>query len=142
MLKFLAISAAILGLSACVSQSEMALANNVYKLDVDARGLIAMSSAKNSLQKRAAELTISKGYTHYLIADANTAEGATYLGTTPTYGQTSVNVYGNTAYGSTTVYGGQPIIQPRSSTSLIVVMFREPEIPPNAIDARLAVASN
>src|SRR5690606_19103866 len=59
---------------------------------------------------------------------------------TPVYGHTTVNVFGNTAYGQTSLYGGQPILQPYSSTSLVVVMFTAPNIPPNAIDARTIVA--
>ena len=134
-------SVALFGLTGCVQQSEIALASNVYKLDVDARGLIAMDAAKQSLQMRAAELTLSKGYTHYIIADARSAQGVNYLGRTPVYGHTTVNVFGNTTYGQTSLYGGQPILQPYSSTSLVVVMFTAPNIPPNAIDARTIVAS-
>ena len=128
---------ALLALTGCVSQNEIALSQNVYKLDVNARGLIAMNEAQRTMQKRAAELTLSKGYTHYVIADARTAEGARYLGNTPMYGTTAVYVYGNTAYGTTNIYGGQPIVQPHSNTSLIVVMFHEANAPSNALDARL-----
>lgn len=126
----------VLFLTSCISQNEMALSSNVYKMDIDARGLISMSIAKESAELRAATLTVSKGYTHYLIADARTAEGSEYLGRTPVYGNTNVNVYGNTAYATTSVYGGQPIVQPKSHTSIIVVMYRSPNIPPNAIDAK------
>lgn len=127
--------AAAFCLSACVSQNEMALANNVYKLDIDARGLIAMSEAKQSAQRRAAELTLAKGYTHYIITDAQSYESARVVGRTPIYANTNVNFVGNTAFGRTNVYGGQPIVQPRSSTSLVVVMFKAPHIPGNALDA-------
>lgn len=123
-------------IAGCVSQNELALSKNVYKLDVDSRGLIARHEAKTSIQRRAAELTLSRGFTHYIIADASTSEGARYLGRTPVYGNTTINMMGNTGFATTNVYGGQPIIQPRSSTSLIVVMFNEREAPAHALDAR------
>ncbi|HEY8343320.1 MAG TPA: hypothetical protein VIK75_10080 [Calditerricola sp.] len=129
-----AIGFALLLLAGCVSQSELALSQNVYRLDLNARGSIGISEAQSSAQRRAAELTLSKGYTHYIIADAKTYEGSSYVGNTPVYG--TMNSYG---YGSVNLYGGQPIVQRRSNTSLIIVMFHEAEAPPNALDARQIV---
>lgn len=139
MRRLLALAVAVVA-AACVSQNELALSRNVYRLDVDARGLIAMSAAEESLSRRAAELTLSKGFTHYIIADASSQRGRNFLGMTPTVSNTTVNVYGNTAYGTTRSYGGGPIIQPTSHNSLIVVMFSKADAPADAIDAASVIA--
>lgn len=126
-------------LAGCVSQSEMALSKNVYKIDVDARGLIAMGVARGQIQQRVAESTISKGYTHYIIQQAGSQNGSIYAGRTPVYANTSVNVIGNTAYANTTYTGGQPMVMPTSQTSVIVAMFKAPNIPADAIDAEAII---
>lgn len=139
MRRCLALAVAVIA-SACVSQHELALSKNVYRLDVDARGLIAMAAAEDSLSRRAAELTLSKGFTHYVIADASSERGRNFLGMTPSTSNTTVNVYGNTAYATTRTFGGGPIVQPTSRNSLIVVMFTAANAPANAIDARTVAA--
>lgn len=133
--------AALSALTACVSQNEMALSNNVYKIDVDARGLIGVGVARSSMQQRIAQSTIDKGYTHYLIQQAGSQRGTEYAGNMPVYGQTNVDFSGNTATANSTFYGGQPIRVPTSSTSVIVAMFKAPNIPSNAIDAAQVLKS-
>lgn len=134
-LRIAAIIAAAVGLSACVSQNEMALSKNVYKIDVDARGLIPIAIARGQTQQRIAESTLAKGYTHYIIQQAGSQSGSIYAGNTPVYGNTTVNVYGNTAYANTTYTGGQPINIPTSQTSVIVAMFKAPNVPAGALSA-------
>ena len=138
----IAIVAVSLALTGCVSQSETALSNNIYKVDVDARGLIGIHEAKKQEQGRAAKLTLAKGYSHYLILGHQSQRGSEYAGTTPVYGQTNINMIGNTAYANTTIYGGQPINVPTSQTSMIVAMFHEADKPANAIDAAAMVAAS
>lgn len=140
-LRIIAVIAACITVSACVSQSEMALSKNVYKIDVGAQGLISMAIAQNQMQQRVAESTLAKGYTHYIIQSAGTQNSSIYAGNTPVYGNTTVNVIGNTAYANTTYSGGQPIIVPTSQTSVIVAMFKAPNVPATAIDAADLLAS-
>lgn len=141
-LQIAAAFAASMCLSGCVSQSEMALSNNVYKIDVDAQGLISMAMAKGQIQQRVAELTLAKGFTHYIIQAAGTQNSTIYAGHTPVYGNTTVNVFGNTAYANTTYTGGQPINIPTSQTSVIVTMFKAPDVPASAIDAAQVLAAS
>jgi hypothetical protein len=47
--------------------------------------------------------------------------------------QTTVNVYGNTAYGNTVYTPGAPLFRPTASASAIVVMLRSDD--PRARDA-------
>lgn len=127
---------ALLALAGCVSQSEVALSSNVVRLDVDARGLIGVNAAKEGMEKRISMTVRSRGYTHYKILDYGSQRGSEYAGSMPVYANTSVNVYGNTAYGSTTYSGGQAINVPVSQTSIIVAMFKAPNIPADAIEAK------
>lgn len=128
-----------LAVSGCVTQNELALSRNVYKLDIDARGSFAMEDAAQSTQRRAAELTLSKGYTHYIIADANSERGSEVVGMTPWMSRTTSDVRGSTTYRNTYHYGG-PIVEERSRTTLIVVMFTPMDAPPDALDARQVLA--
>lgn len=127
-------------LASCVSQNEMALSQNVYKIDVDASGLIGINEARNTMDKRIAQSTVSKGFTHYIIQQAGSQSGTEYAGSMPVYARTNVNVIGNTAYGNTTYSGGQPIMRPTSQTSVVVAMYRAPNVPAGAIDAGQVLA--
>ncbi|WP_245509677.1 hypothetical protein [Rhizobium ruizarguesonis] len=141
-MKRIMLALAVAVLAGCVSQSEMALSNNVYKLDIDASGLIGTSIAKGQAQRRVAQLTLDKGFTHYLIQAADTQNSRTYAGNMPVYANTNVDIVGNTAYGNTTYTGGQAIYRRQSQTSIVVAMFRSPNIPGNAIDAAAVLKSS
>lgn len=134
---------ALIALTGCVniSESEMALSQNVYQIDLNARGRFGVDAAPKRAQQRAAELTISKGYTHYIVQRSGTQGGSVYAGNMPTYSNTNVNVIGNSAYATTNTLGGAPIIMPTSQTSIVVVMFKAPNIPSNALDASKMLAS-
>lgn len=136
-----AVIAVAMALSACVSQSEMALSKNVYKIDVDARGWISIAVAKNQIQQRVAESTLAKGYTHYIIQSAGTQNSTEFAGNTPVQGRTTVNFIGNTAYANTTYSGGEPTYINVSQTSVIVAMFKAPNVPAGALDAAEVLAS-
>ena len=132
-------------LSGCVTQNELALQRNVYQLDIDARGDLGISDAANSMQRRAAELTLSKGYTHYIIADSDSETGTEVIGHTPAMSRTVTRREGSWRSGQSTVYTqtydyGGPITEKRQRTSLIVVMYTPYDAPPQAIDARQVVA--
>lgn len=132
-----AVIAVALAVSGCVniSESEIALSKNVYQIDLSARGRFGVDAAPKRAQIRAAELTLQKGYSHYVIQSGGTSGGSVYAGQTPVYSQTNVNVVGNTAYASTNNFGGYPMMMPTSQTSITVVMFNSKDAPPNALDA-------
>lgn len=60
---------------------------NVYQLDIDARGDLGISDAARSMQRRAAS-SLSKGYTHYIIADSDSETGTEVIGHTPAMSRT------------------------------------------------------
>jgi len=127
----------VLGLLAagCVQTQEMALSQNVYQLQVSGSGLIAASQVPGSTQVKAAELTLAKGYTHFILDNASLQSGSRIVGTTPVYGSVG-------PYGAVNLYGGQPVRAPTSSASVTVRMFTAKDRPANALDARAVIAAN
>ena len=127
---------ASVGLAGCVTTSEMPLAKNVWQVNTSAGGSLFVGQADKATLKRAAELTVAQGYTHFVIQNPNTQTGSEYIGSLPGTANTTMHMVGNTAYGTTTYSPGMPIIEPRKSVSVTVVMFHanEPQAA-NAIEA-------
>ncbi|WP_146198923.1 hypothetical protein [Falsochrobactrum shanghaiense] len=128
-------------LSGCVQTQEMALAKNVYQLEVSGSGLIAASQVPGSIQKRAAELTISKGYSHFLMGNANLRSGSEFAGYMPGQSNTTINTFGNSAYANTTYSPGFAMRRRTANASVTVVMFNAKSAPSNALDAAQVLAS-
>jgi len=73
---------------------------------------------------RCAELANNNGFEYFTIIDAQQyTDNRTY--TTPTQTKAKVSVYGNTAYGSSTTYGGQTYNISKPSNSNTVICFKE-----------------
>ena len=132
--------AAMLAVAGCVQTQEMPLAANVYRLDSSGSGLIGASRVPTVTLRRAAELTISKGYTHFVLADAGMQSGARQIGNTPIYGSTTANVYGNIGSANTTIHGGQPIYARTARAGVTVVMYAGGDKPGNSLDAAQVLA--
>lgn len=116
-------------LVSCATTSEMPLAPNMVRLDTSASGLIYTSQAGQITMKKAAEATLTRGYTHFRLEQAATSQGSQLVGmNTHTTGWGQTNVYGNTAYGS---YRGtsysMPIHAPTAQIGVTVIMFRANE---------------
>jgi hypothetical protein len=124
------------GLAGCVTTSEMPLAKNVWQVSTESQGTLFVGQADKSTMKRAAELTIAQGYDHFIVQNPQTQTGAVQVGNMPVTANTSVNVIGNTAYGTTTYTGGGAIMAPQKNVSVTVVMFHanEPQAA-QAVDA-------
>lgn len=129
-------------LAACYSMSEMQLAPNVYRVETDASGLLFAGKSGQQTLKRAAELTLQNGYTHFKIADASLTTGSQFVGYTPSYvsGQATATQFGNTTqvYGNGWVNNGTAIHKPTSKAAATVIMFKAND--PNAADAFDAAA--
>ncbi|MDI7920707.1 hypothetical protein [Ferirhizobium litorale] len=67
-------------LVSCATTSEMPLAQNAVRLDTNASGLIFTSAAGAITMKKAAEATVKRGYTHFRIEQASTAQGSRFVG--------------------------------------------------------------
>lgn len=102
----------------------MQLAPNVYRIETQARGSFSVGREGEATPKRAAELTLANGHTHFVLVDATVSSVTAFGGISPTYSTTNVSVYGNTGYGRSTVYGGTPIYVPTGQAGATVIMFR------------------
>lgn len=125
-----------LAVAGCISTSEMPLARNVWQINTEAGGALFTGQADKATLRRAAELTLRQGYTHFVIQNPTTQSGSVYVGSTPGTATTNVSVFGNTASGTTTYTPGMPIMSPRKNVSVTVVMFHanEPQAA-SALDA-------
>ncbi len=121
-------------LGACVSTQEMPLAPNVVRIDTSARGAIWVGSASNVTLKKAAEATLARGYTHFLLFDPQMSQGSQVVGMTGS-GYGTATTAGGTTYVQTSGFG-TPIRAPTANVGVTVVMYRanEPEAR-NAFDA-------
>lgn len=120
-------------LSGCISTQEMPLSENVWRIQTEAGGLLFVGQTSKQTLKRAAELTLKQGYSHFRLVDASMASGSEFVGYTPGMARTNVSVVGNTAYGTTTYSPGVPINRPTSQAGATVIMYRAGD--PEAKDA-------
>lgn len=116
-------------LVSCATTSEMPLAQNMVRLDTNASGLLFTSAAGAITMKKAAEATLSRGYTHFRLDQAQTASGSQFVGmNTRTSGYGTANVVGNSVYGN---YSGSsfstPMYAPTRQIGVTVIMFHANE---------------
>lgn len=127
-----------LALAACVTTQEMPLSANVWRIQTEAGGLLFVGQAAPQTLKRAAELTLKQGYTHFKLVDASVATGSEFAGYVPGQSNTTVNVnaMGNAAYGTTTYSPGVALRRPTAQAGATVIMYHsnDPEAK-NALDA-------
>jgi hypothetical protein len=112
-------------LAGCATTSEMPLAPNAVRLDTRASGLLFVDSAPAITMKKAAEATLSRGYTHFRLEQATTGSGSRLVGIQSSTTGTA-NVYGN--YGT---YSGStfstPMYTRTANVGVTVVMFHANE---------------
>lgn len=115
--------------SGCVSTQEMPLAPNVVRLDTHASGLLFAGQASSQTMRRAAELTIQNGYSHFRFDQAQVSQGAQFVGV---YSAASGSAYGNT-FGNSTIVNSNatgfstPIYRPTADVGVTVYMFHADE---------------
>jgi hypothetical protein len=80
MLKVISIIALIAGVAGCVSTSEMELAPNVVMLQTSAGGALYAGRSGPEMLKKAAEVTLSHGYTCFALSGAQMNSGSQYAG--------------------------------------------------------------
>jgi hypothetical protein len=123
--RFSVVALASLALAGCVHTQELPLAPNVVRLDTQASGLLFAGQAPAATMRRAAELTLQHGYSHFRFEQASMAQGSELSGV---YSSGSASAYGN-AYGATAYGSGvsTPIYRPTANVGVTVVMFRANE---------------
>lgn len=106
-------------LCGCVtSTNELQLRQDVFLLQGEGRGLIGKASLNEALLRKAAEITLRQGYTHFRLAQPKTNSSSQMVGYTPIMANTQF--VGGTAY--TSFSGGQPIIARTTNTDVLVVL--------------------
>ena len=115
--------------TACVSTQEMPLAPNVVQLDTHASGALFTGQATTQTMKRAAELTLQNGYTHFRLENAQMSQGSQLAAV---YSTESGNALA-TGYGGATFATGYssglstPIYKHTADVAVTVVMFHADE---------------
>lgn len=121
----------VMSTSGCVSTQEMPLAPNVVRLDTHAAGLLFTGQARSQTMRRAAEVTLQNGYSHFRLEQAEMSHGSQLAGV---YSTSSGFAYGNGDFmtGSATGFA-TPEYRPTADVGVTVVMFHANE--PGAVGA-------
>ncbi len=117
----------------------MPLAPNVVRLDTQASGLLFTGQATGQTMRRAAELTLQNGYSHFRLEQAQVSQGSELAGV---YSSGSASIYGNASGASGFGSGfSTPIMKPTASVGVTVVMFHADEAgAKGAFDAKAVLA--
>ena len=129
--------------SGCVSTQEMPLAPNIVRLDTQASGGLFVGQAAGQTMRRAAELTLQSGYSHFRIENAQMSQGTQFAGVYSSgTGSAFATGYGNAAFASGYSSGfSTPIYRPTADVGVTVVMFHAGEAgAKGAFDAKAVLA--
>ena len=63
-------------LGGCITTSEMPLAKNVWQIHTETGGSLFTGQADKATLRRAAELTLAQGYSHFVIQNPQTQTGS------------------------------------------------------------------
>jgi hypothetical protein len=117
--------------SGCIHTQEMPLAPNVVRLDTQASGLLFVNQATSATMKRAAEVTIEHGYTHFLLDQGQISQGQQIAGVYTTGQATGSGTATVTGPGTATYSGSAhsssvstPLFKRTSSVGVTVIMFK------------------
>ena len=131
--------APIFGLFAagCIHTQELPLAPNVVRLDTQASGLLFAGQATTQTMRRAAELTLQSGYSHFRLDQAELSQGSQLAGVYgqsrgTASGQATGMATGNLYTGNATAtYSGSsfatPIYRRTANVGVTVIMFHDDE---------------
>ena len=115
----------LLALSGCVTTNAVPLRKDLWQINATARGLLFQGQSTPAAIKEAAKLTISNGFTHFILGQPSSNQTSNTVGFTPIH----VNVIGSNAF----VSGGQPIRSVRETSSVLVLMLKAND--PRALNA-------
>jgi hypothetical protein len=120
---------------------DVQLSENSFRITVEANGYTSKSQAADLALLRAADLTLEKGFKHFVIVDsADQSAGMNY--TTPK--TTTMNIAGNKygATGTAQTYGGQTFYIAFPTPVLTILTFKEkPPISGMVYDAEVTSRS-
>jgi hypothetical protein len=117
-------------LTACVSSAVTPMGRDTFAVTAIVDAECGLQKANEIAFKQIAAATIKNGYDAFEIAQIQSSQSSSVVGTTPIY------VTGNT-YGGFNAFGGQPIVSSQFNQNFVVKMFRssDPEAA-KVIDAR------
>jgi hypothetical protein len=125
--------------------SETQLGENIFQVSFHGNGFTSRERASDFSLLRAAELTLEKGFSYFVIVETGkNTEIGTYTTSTRSYTTGSAYGYGDYAYGSatTTTYGGQTYIISKPSATNTILCFKEkPEINGLVFNAEFVIKS-
>ncbi len=78
-------AAVLLALAGCTSTQEIPLSANRVQLEVSGTGRLGAGAVPQQTLRRAAEVTLREGYTHFVLESPQTQTGRVFAGVT--YGQ-------------------------------------------------------
>ena len=123
MRKFIMAGIAAFCVSGCVTTQEAPLAPNVVRLDTRASGGLFVGQATGQTMRRAAEVTLQNGYSHFRLQDVQLSNGSQFAGEVSS-GTGSAFAYGYGAFGAGSYSGfSTPIYRPTADVGVTVVMF-------------------
>lgn len=103
---------------------EVKLAENVFKVTVEANGYTSSSKATDLALLRSADLAIEHGFKYFVIgATSDDSYSSSY--TTPTTANVNFTSYGNTVNGTAQTYGGQTYNFHFPTPSITITCFKE-----------------
>ena len=103
---------------------DVQLAENVFKVTVEANGYTSSSKATDLALLRSADLAIQHGFKYFVIgATSDDSYSSSYR--TPTTTNVNVTSYGNTASGTVQSYGGQTYTFHFPTPSMTITCFKE-----------------
>jgi len=103
---------------------DVQLAENVFKVTVEANAYTSSDRATDLALLRSADLTMQHGFKYFIIGSmSNDSRSALY--TTPSTTNINMSSYGNTAYGTAQTYGGQTYVFQFPTPSMTITCFKE-----------------
>lgn len=130
-----------LPLAGCISTQEMQLSENIWRIQTQSGGILFVGETGKQMLKRAAELTLKQGYTHFKLADASMSSGSEVSGYTPGMATTHVNYGGGIANATTYAAPGYVNRTPTAQAGATIIMYRGTDPEANgALDAAMVLA--
>lgn len=120
---------------------DVQLAENVFKVTVEANAYTSSAKASDLALLRSAELTLQHGFRYFIVGErADHSYSTSY--TTPQTTNVNVTAYGKTAYGTANTYGGQTYNFHFPTPSMTITAFKEkPTLQGTVYDAELVSKS-
>ena len=106
---------------------DVQLADNVFRVTVEANGYTSSARASDLALLRSAELTLQHGFKYFIIGEKTDYSYSTSY-TTPQTTNVNVTSYGNTAYGTANTYGGQTYNFRFPTPSMTITAFKEKSV--------------